>query len=155
MSPIRTAVLWIAPAGVLACAPGPDVAAIRDSVEAGGARFEEAFSALDAGAVAALYSEEAILLPPNAEPLTGRIPIRGFWEGVMSAGATGVDLTVDEVMATDSLAIEVGRYVISGAGGSRVDAGKYVVIWKREDGRWLLHRDIWNSSLPAVPPPSP
>jgi ketosteroid isomerase-like protein len=24
--------------------------------------------------------------------------------------------------------------------------GRYVVVWKRVDGRWLLHRDTWNSS---------
>jgi ketosteroid isomerase-like protein len=22
---------------------------------------------------------------------------------------------------------------------------KYVVVWKRVDGAWLLHRDIWNA----------
>ena len=24
-------------------------------------------------------------------------------------------------------------------------AVKYVVVWKREGGRWQLHRDIWNA----------
>jgi ketosteroid isomerase-like protein len=31
-----------------------------------------------------------------------------------------------------------------------MDSGKYVVIWKREDGAWKLHRDIWTTS--ASPP---
>jgi ketosteroid isomerase-like protein len=30
-----------------------------------------------------------------------------------------------------------------------VDQGKYIVIWKQDGGQWKLHRDIFNSSLPA------
>jgi ketosteroid isomerase-like protein len=30
-----------------------------------------------------------------------------------------------------------------------LDEGKYIVIWKHEDGQWKLHRDILNSSRPA------
>jgi hypothetical protein len=33
--------------------------------------------------------------------------------------------------------------------GSILDTGKYIVIWKRENGAWKWHRDIWNSSRPA------
>jgi ketosteroid isomerase-like protein len=27
----------------------------------------------------------------------------------------------------------------------KVDQARYVVVWKREGGRWKLHRDIWNA----------
>jgi ketosteroid isomerase-like protein len=30
-----------------------------------------------------------------------------------------------------------------------LDEGKYVVIWKRHQGKWKLHRDIWTTSMPA------
>jgi len=43
----------------------------------------------------------------------------------------------------------VGTFTLKGKGGQELDAGKYIVIWKREDGQWKLHRDIFNSSLPA------
>ena len=26
------------------------------------------------------------------------------------------------------------------------DVGKSIIIWKKENGTWLMHRDIWNSS---------
>lgn len=44
-------------------------------------------------------------------------------------------------------AIEVGQYTLSG-GGQVMDRGTYLVTWKREDGQWKLHRDIWNTSVP-------
>jgi len=47
---------------------------------------------------------------------------------------------------------EVGKYTLRGTAGELLDQGKYLVVWKREKGRWRLHRDIWNSSRPATQP---
>jgi len=35
-------------------------------------------------------------------------------------------------------------------GAMGVTDGKYVVIWKRDGGQWKIHRDIWNTSMPAT-----
>jgi len=45
--------------------------------------------------------------------------------------------------------IEIGRYTLYGANDAQMDAGKYIVIWKQENGDWKLHRDIWNTNTPA------
>jgi ketosteroid isomerase-like protein len=29
-----------------------------------------------------------------------------------------------------------------GDGDKVLDSGKYIVVWKRQDGQWKLHRDI-------------
>lgn len=135
----------------MACAPrNPDLASVRDSVLAGNQRFEEAFKALDAQAMAGLYAEDGMVLPPGGEPQTGRIQIQEFWAAVIAGGATGGDLETEEVFGADSLALERGRYTIAGPGGATVDRGKYIVIWKRHNGGWQLYRDIWNSSVAAV-----
>ena len=44
---------------------------------------------------------------------------------------------------------EVGRFVTETADGDHIDHGKYVVIWKRIEGEWKLHRDIFNSNMAA------
>ena len=46
-------------------------------------------------------------------------------------------------------AIEVGRAELFDAAGEIADTLKYIVIWKRVDGKWKLHRDIFNSITPA------
>ena len=33
--------------------------------------------------------------------------------------------------------------------GKEIDKGKYIVLWKMEDGKWKLHRDIFNSDNAA------
>jgi hypothetical protein len=35
--------------------------------------------------------------------------------------------------------------------GTRINAGKYIVIWKRQPtGGWKIHRDIFNSDVPPA-----
>ncbi|GAF78655.1 unnamed protein product, partial [marine sediment metagenome] len=48
-----------------------------------------------------------------------------------------------------NFAIEEGRYTLYAEGDQIADQGKYIVTWKKEDGQWKLHRDIWNTSNPA------
>jgi ketosteroid isomerase-like protein len=67
----------------------------------------------------------------------------------MDAGVKEVKLTVVEVEPHGDTAHEVGTYVLTGEGGKTIDSGKYVVVWKRQGGQWKLHRDIWNTNMPA------
>ena len=51
-----------------------------------------------------------------------------------------------EVWAIDDLVAEEGELFLY-VGDDQVDEAKYIVLWKKEDGRWKLHRDIFNSNL--------
>ena len=42
--------------------------------------------------------------------------------------------------------------------GKTVDTGSYMEVLRKKGGKWLIVRDIWNSSTPpaaAPPPPAP
>lgn len=111
------------------------------------------FSALlakgDAAGLAAMYGTGAQVFPPNSDIVSGAPAIQQFWQGVMDSGIKSAKLTTLDVTVRGDLASEVGKYEMSGADGKVLDSGKYVVVWKRERGRWKLHRDIWNTSMPA------
>jgi uncharacterized protein (TIGR02246 family) len=123
--------------------------AARAAIEAANGRFVELYGKGDAAAVAGLYTEDAQVLPPNGDVVTGRAAVQSFWKGVMDAGVKGAKLTTVELMPSGNTAYEVGRYELTGADGKTLDRGKYVVIWKRDGSQWRLHRDIWNTSAPA------
>jgi uncharacterized protein (TIGR02246 family) len=133
-------------------APASAAEAVRSAIEAANGRFVELFGKGDAAGVAALYTEDAQVLPPNGDVVRGRAAVQTFWKGVMDAGVKGAKLTAVEVTPSGNMAYEVGRYELSGADGKTLDSGKYIVIWKREGSRWKLHRDIWNTSAPAPAP---
>lgn len=129
-----------------------DVAAVRKAIEAGNAKWVEAFNRGDAAGVAALYTDDATLLPPNSEMVQGKQGIQDFWNGGIQMGLKDAALTTVDVGGSGDTAYEIGKYTlkIQPAGQEGMtDSGKYLVVWKRQaDGTWKLHVDIWNSSMP-------
>ena len=111
--------------------------------------FMEAYGRGDAAGVANLYTKNSSVLPPNSEVIEGSEAIRGFWQGAMDMGIKGAKLKTIDLEVYQGTAWEVGNYTLTGAKGEVMDRGKYIVVWKDEGGKWKLHRDIWNSSLPA------
>ncbi|MEK7715556.1 MAG: DUF4440 domain-containing protein, partial [candidate division NC10 bacterium] len=57
----------------------------------------------------------------------------------------GLHEITESISNAHDLACEVGAIKVVGA-NSQVTAGRYVVVWKRQNGHWKLHRDIWNSA---------
>jgi uncharacterized protein (TIGR02246 family) len=122
---------------------------VRDAVAAANEEFMAAFNRGDAAGLAALYTENGQVLPTNSDVITGQEAIEAFWQAVMDMGITGAKVESVEVEGHGDTAIDVGKYTLHGAEGQELDHGKYIVIWKHQDGQWKLHRDIFNSSLPA------
>jgi ketosteroid isomerase-like protein len=55
--------------------------------------FRAAFKSGDPAAVAARYTEDGKLYPPNSEMMEGQAAITAYWQGAMDAGLTDADLT--------------------------------------------------------------
>jgi uncharacterized protein (TIGR02246 family) len=106
--------------------------------------FEEAARKGDLARLASLYTPDAMVLAPDAPLVKGRDAIQQFWtSAAQQMGLKDVRLnTLDLQMAGDT-AYEVGEAQLTLQSGSA--AVKYVVVWKKADGRWSLHRDIWNA----------
>jgi uncharacterized protein (TIGR02246 family) len=125
--------------------------ATRTAIEAANQKFVELFKKGDAAGLAAFYTPDAEALPPNDAPVQGREAIQKMWQSVLDGGSAAVTLTTREVEGGGDFAWEGGTYELFDKAGASLDRGKYIVVWKRAQGRWLLHRDIWNSSNPPKP----
>jgi uncharacterized protein (TIGR02246 family) len=121
---------------------------IDEDIAAAVEKFLSAFNSGNAAGVAMMYAEEAKIMPPNSEIVTGREAIQGFWQAVLDMGVAKAALKIVEAEKHDDTAIEIGLYELSAANDQVLDKGKYVVIWKKVEGEWKMHRDIWNSNLP-------
>jgi ketosteroid isomerase-like protein len=119
----------------------------RKEIEAANAVFAAAYGRGDAQAVAAMYTEHGELFPPNEKIVEGRSAIEQFWKSAMDAGTKCVQLKTSEVEGYGEAAVEAGTYTLAGVDGRLLDQGKYLVLWKRVDGKWRLHRDCWNSDM--------
>lgn len=136
----------------VSCERAPeDTAEVRQAIEAIGKQFTDAYNRGDAAAMAATYTEEARVLPPNGPMIVGREAIQNFWQGGIDAGVSDVQLTTLEVGVARDLAYVMDEYAstIQPEEGEAIrDQGKSVVIFKRENGEWKVAVDIWNSSMP-------
>jgi uncharacterized protein (TIGR02246 family) len=142
------------------CAPAPpagiteaDEAAIREISDA----FIEKVLAKDFDAVVSLYTEDAVLMPPNMPAQSGgREALKAFFAGFPAITEFRFDL--DDIDGSGNLAYVRGRYemtlAIEGAPAPVQDRGKFVEIRRKQsDGRWLIAVDIFNTDL-APPMPS-
>jgi len=124
-------------------------AGVHDEIAAADDNFMAVFSHGNPTALAELYTEDAQLLPPNSDFVIGKEAIRAFWQGIIDMGIKAVKLEIIEVASHGDTAIEMSKYTLEDKLGQALDRGKYIVVWKREGGQWKLHRDIFNSSMPA------
>jgi uncharacterized protein (TIGR02246 family) len=137
--------------GIAALASAQPKADLKAQIEKANAAFVAAFAKGDAAAIAQMYSSDAQVLPPNSEIVSGTEAIQSLWKGAVDMGAKAITLKATETeQHGPAIAHEVGTYTMTGADGKEIDRGKYVVIWKREGNAWKIHRDIWNTSLPAA-----
>jgi uncharacterized protein (TIGR02246 family) len=116
--------------------------------------WEAAFNAKDIPKVASMYTDDAVVMPPNHEAVRGRANIEAFFKEMEGANLT---LTPFESATSGSTAYEAGTYQMSmtpKTGPPTTDKGKDVVVLKRgSDGQWRLAFDIFNSDTPLPTPP--
>jgi uncharacterized protein (TIGR02246 family) len=133
-------------AATAACAPQGSQPS--PALETLGEQWEAALNAGDVDAVAAFYTEDCRLMPPNGELEIGREAVREEFNGMIAAGLGGQLETIEAVTAAD-IGYRVGTFTITSADGTVVDRGKFMETWRNEDGSWKIANDIWNSDMPA------
>ena len=131
-----------------------DLESILQMIEEQNERYEAAWNEQDAQALASYYSTQAITMPPNSEMLRGRNNILEDMRATFESGATTLDLETLEIGGDPNDVWEVGIFTVYGPDEEVLDRGKYIVIWKKEDGEWKIQRDIWNTDMP-LPEPEP
>lgn len=122
---------------------------LKATIMAADAAWSAAFAKRDAAAVAALYSANGQILAEGSDPVKGTKDITKALQSILDEGAASIALTTLEVVGQGRYATEVGSYLMKDKAGKEIDHGKYMELWRLEKGDWKLHRDIFNSSVPA------
>lgn len=131
--------------------PATDPAAAREAVAAIDQAWEDAATAGNAAAIAALYTSDAIVLPPGASRVEGSAAIEemfGAWLTEAGISSVSLDSDVITVSSAGDIGHAIGSYTISGTGpdgAEWTDNGKYVEVLENVDGEWKIAADIWNS----------
>jgi ketosteroid isomerase-like protein len=126
---------------------------LRDADDA----WSKAAASKDLEKTVAYYSNDAIVLPPNAPIATTKEAIKKLWGDLLASPGLVISWKANkvEVAKSGDLGFVSGTYefTMNDASGKPVtDKGKYVEVWeKKADGKWKCGTDTWNSDLPASP----
>jgi uncharacterized protein (TIGR02246 family) len=122
---------------------------VEDELRAAEDLWEALWSEKDADGLAALYTEDAMRLPPDATRTVGRDAIAAMFEDEFAAGLENLQLEATEIGHDGNLGWVVGNSTIEFPMGDTMGTGtgNYVVVYRKEpDGVWRIVIDTWNDA---------
>ena len=122
------------------------------------AQWSKAAAAKDLEQTVAFYSDDAIVLPPNATRAATKETVRNVWKDVLAAPGLVISWRPSKVKLghNGAMAWVSGAYelTMNDVGGKPInDRGKYLEVWEKQaDGNWKCAADMWNSDLAVSAP---
>jgi ketosteroid isomerase-like protein len=124
------------------------------------AEWAKAAATKDVELTISYYSDNAIVLPPNATSAATKEAIRDGWKEMFASPGFVITWqpTKVQVGKAGEMAWVSGTYelTMNDASGKPInDRGKYLEVWEKQtDGNWKCSADMWNSNLaPSAPAP--
>jgi len=138
----------------VASAAAPDAAADEQAIRAINPAWFKAYNAHDVEGVVSLYADDAMVNVPGSPPSRGKAAIRqGYTKEMADFAAAGLTQTSGpgEFRVSGDLGYEANTFTVTDKAGKTVDKGKYVSVFARKDGKWVIIQDIWNSDTAPAP----
>ncbi len=125
---------------------GASVAAARGATNKSWDELLSAAKAGDATKTSTYYTTDAVIIDPAMATLRGRANIEKMMkEWFASSKFLGMTRQASTFEVYGDVAIETGTNSASmqekGKPVSKSD-GRYTILWKNVDGKWLVHRDV-------------
>ena len=105
------------------------------------ANWVKAYNAGDAGALMALYAEDAELATEPTGSIQGKEAIGAFWKDDFGTSQPSTALNLTDVYVAGDLAHLEGEYEVTEKG--KVTHGRFVQLWTRDGNAWQIHRETW------------
>lgn len=118
------------------------------AIQAQSQAFTAALAKGDAGEAARYFTADSRLSLPGIDGvLAGRAAIEKFWASALGGGLKSLTLAATEIDGRGDLRVETGTYTALGADRVELSRGQYLLVWKREDGAWRIHRDFGHADV--------
>ena len=118
----------------------------RTAIEASNARYGDLALKND-GSILTCYTDDACLFPPGAPPVCGKGNLAKFFK---DGPQVHVKFTIQHLYGDGKgFVTEESFYEMTDLQGNKVDDGKVVIVWKKTNAGWKMHRDMFSSNHPA------
>lgn len=102
--------------------------------------------------VAAIYATDATIFAPGSPPVMGRKAIASFWHTVSIRGLQAIELQFIDLEQSGEKLIARGKYVMFNKQEEIIDIGKFIAVYRKENHKWRLQTDMFNSSMETRSP---
>jgi uncharacterized protein (TIGR02246 family) len=134
-----------------------DIAADVETIKKLSHEYGATVTAGDVDGFLDLFTDEAILMPPNTAMIIGKEKIRPLVQAAFGADKeTGLEeiTTPSEIKIFGDWAFDLGITTFKSRGKAIEDTNKYIRVWQKlANGSWKLARVIWNSNNSSPSPP--
>ncbi len=136
------------------CAPQVDTMADQAALGNVAEQYSAACGTGDAVALTALFTDDAVWMPPNQPAKVGKEVIEEQYRALFDQLTCELELNQEEIAVAGDWAFDRTTYTVTLSpkteGEPVKDRGKYINIYRRQpDGSWKIATHIWNSDLPA------
>jgi uncharacterized protein (TIGR02246 family) len=135
-------------AATVANAPAPDAAADDQAIRSASAAWFTAYNSRALDTLVALYTDDATLNVPGHTPFQGSAAIRdAYTKDLADATKAGLSMKAGsnpKFTVSGDMGSEWNTFTMTDKSGKTVAAGKYITVFARKDGKWLISHDIWN-----------
>lgn len=116
-----------------------DLSILEKEIELRLREYENHLQNGDSISLGEMYMMDAEIIPSKV----GRENIiKGFGRLIRNR-ITGSSFKTTQLWGNDQLLVEDGTGTWSHANGTIVDSGRYLLVWKKDDGKWKILRDTW------------
>jgi ketosteroid isomerase-like protein len=124
----------------------PDMDAVKAKIQERENTYAVAQAGGDVESLVALFTDDAISMGNDQEALVGKEAIGADMKANAAKRVSGntVSFEVSEVLGSEDLVTEIGFSIDKNAKGEVISKGKYMAIWKKVNGEYLVYRDIYN-----------
>jgi uncharacterized protein (TIGR02246 family) len=127
-----------------------DLVEAKDAIETAGETFVMAMNKGDSITLANCYTTDAKMMRPNEKSVIGRTEIRKVFSGWIKSGMPTFTMKTIEIWGNEEMMAAEEEWAFSDKDGKILDSGKSIELFKKEDGKWRLYRDCYNSDMPLA-----
>ena len=116
-------------------------------------QWQKDAAAQNVDAIVALHTPDAVVMLSHAPLAKGSAAIRGMWAEMVKTPGLVLHWTPTKIeVASPTVATEYGTYTESfdTPQGKGTDAGNYVTIWHKINGKWRVALDAPNTTTPLA-----
>ena len=116
-----------------------DLSTLEKEIELRLREYESHLQNGDSIALGDMYMIDAEIIPSTI----GRKNIIKVFGSMIRDSITGSSFKTTKLWGNDQLLVEEGTGNWSHANGNVVGSGRYLLVWKKDEGKWKILRDTW------------